>query len=150
MRRAPYLPLIALLAWGPSGCDAMGGSTASIVEPPPTFKVVSRSPGPGREGVPTSVPLAVTFDGEIDPSTVKPGVITANGSSFGTLTVQGSTLTFAPTGGWTAGTPYAIAISPAIMGRNGVALGPVPVWGFKTAGTPPIIDTVQLVRSRPR
>ena len=150
MRRAPFLPLFALLLWGGTGCDAMGGSTASIVEPPPTFRVVSRTPGPGREGVPTSVPLAVTFDGEIDPASVDVGAITANGSSFGTLAVQGSTLTFVPTGGWTPGTPYAIAISPGITGRNGVPLGPVPVWGFKTAGVRPVVDTILQVRARPR
>lgn len=150
MPRASILPLLALLTLGGGGCDAMGGSTASIVEPPPTFQVVSRTPGPGREGVATTIPLVITFDGDIDPATVDVGVVTANGLSFGTLTVKGSTLTFAPTGGWTPGTPYAIAISPDITGRNGVALGPVPVWGFKTAGVPPVQDTILLVRARPR
>ena len=46
-------------------------------------------------------------------------------------------VTFTPVGPLTPGIPYAVALSPDIRGMNGRALGPVPIWGFKTAGTPP-------------
>ena len=139
-------PLLGLLL----GCDAMGGSTDSILAPRPTFSIVSRAPGPGREGVPTSASLVIQFNTDVDPVSVGPGSISANGSTYGTLEVKGAALTFTPVGGWTPGTSVAIAISPDITGINGVALGPVAVWGFKVAGDPPVLDTVQLVRARPR
>lgn len=128
----------------------MGGSTDSIMEPAPTFTIVSRVPGPGREGVPSSASLVITFSDDVDPATVAQGVISANGSTFGTLEVRATSLIFTPTGGWVPGTSYAIALSPDIAGLNGTHLGPVAVWGFKTAGVPPVIDTVQLARARPR
>lgn len=149
--RGRLIPIVtALLLGGVLGCDAMGGSTDSIMAPRPTFSIVSRSPGPGREGVPTTASLVIQFNTDIDPASVTQGAIAANGSTAGTLAVKGATLTFTPVGGWTPGTGIAIAISPDITGLNGVALGPVAVWGFKAAGVPPVIDTVQLVRARPR
>ena len=150
MRRR-LLPLVsALLLGGALGCDAMGGSTDSILAPRPTFSIVSRTPGPGREGVPTTATLVIQFNTDIDPTSVAQGSIAANGSTFGDLAVKGATLTFAPVGGWTPGTGIAIAISPDIRGINGVALGPIAVWGFKVEGVPPQPDTVLAVRARPR
>ena len=43
-----------------------------------------------------------------------------------------------------------IALNPELRGTSGIRLGPVPVWGFKTAGEPPVPDTVLAVRARPR
>ena len=151
MRRR-LIPLLSILLLGGGwGCDAMGGSADSILAPRPTFSIVSRAPGPGREGVPTSASLVIQFNTDIDPASVSEGAIAANGSTYGTLEVKGATLTFTPVGGWTPGTGIAIAISPDITGINGVALGPVSVWGFKVAGDPPAPpDTVLMVRARPR
>ncbi|HET7042699.1 MAG TPA: Ig-like domain-containing protein [Gemmatimonadales bacterium] len=150
MRRETALLIFVPLLGGLVGCDAMGGSTDSIVAPPPTFTIRSRTPGPGREGVPTSVALVITFSADIDPATVAQGSVTANGASAGTLEVKGPNLTFTPAGGWPPGSSVAIALSPQIAGLNGVAVGPIALWGFKTAGVPPVGDTVQLAPPRPR
>lgn len=142
--------LSAGLALALAGCDGLGGSADSIVAPPPTFTIVSRSPGAGREGVPLTAAIVVTFSENVDPATVEQGVISANGLTYGTLEVSGNTLKFAPVGGWVPGTAYGIALSPHLAGVSHVALGPVPVWGFKTTGTPPVHDTVLVARERPR
>lgn len=140
--------LVAALAL--AGCDGLGGSAESRLGPPPTFEVISRSPGPGREGVPLSVSVTIVFNVNIDPASIQQGVVSANGATTGTLAVNGNVLDFTPSGGWIPGSSYAIALSPEIRGSNGAALGPYAVWGFKTEGVaPPTPDTLRLVRPRP-
>ena len=141
-----WVGLVAAL----SGCNGASGSVESIVAPPPEFGIASRAPSPGREGVPLTNAVVVTFTDVIDPASVTPGAISANGKTSGTLQVDGATLKFTPAGGWVPGTAYAIALNPELRGTSGIRLGPVPVWGFKTAGEPPVPDTVLAVRARPR
>jgi hypothetical protein len=94
--------------------------------------------------------VIVSFNEDIDPATVQQGSISANGVTYGTLTVQGQSLKFTPVGGWIPGTAYAITLSPEIAGSSGTRLGPTAVWGFKTAGDPPVPDTILAARARPR
>lgn len=138
--------LVAALAL--TGCDGLGGSAEAGLGPTPTFTVLSRSPGAGREGVPLSVSVTIVFNVNIDPSSIHQGVVSANGATAGSLSVTGNVLDFTPAGGWTPGSSYAIALSPEIRGSNGVPLGSYAVWGFKTEGVAPTDDTLQLVRSR--
>lgn len=147
--RSGYLAGVGLAA-ALAGCTSTGGSVESIVAPPADFVVAHRTPAPGRAGVPLTNPVVVTFTANIDPSTVSSGAVSANGRSFGTIELAGSTLTFTPSGGWLPGTTYAITLSPDIRSTDGIVLGPVASWGFKTAGIPPEPDTVLAVRARPR
>lgn len=128
----------------------MGGSTDSVTPPEPTFVITGRAPNPGRAGVPLSASVLVSFSENIDPATVQQGAVSANGLTYGTLTVEGQSLKFTPVGGWTPGTAYAISLSPAIAGSSGIPLGSTATWGFKTAGDPPVPDTILAARARPR
>ena len=129
--------LPVLLLTSVAGCDGMGGSAELGEEAPASFAVVGRVPQGGAAGVPLTASIEVTFTSNVDPASVGLGVLALNGSRFGSFTVQGPRLTFTPAGPLSPGTPYAVTLSPDIRGTNGHVLGPVPVWGFKTAGTPP-------------
>jgi|ERR1041385_4422781 hypothetical protein len=150
MSARPPILLLAGLVATLSGCDGLGGSTASIVAPPVDFAIVGRSPAPGREGVPLSASVVITFTKALDPAAAQPGIISANGVTYGTIEISGTMLKFTPVGGWIPGTAYAIALSPDLPSVSGDKIGPVATWGFKTTGDPPVHDTVLAVRSRPR
>lgn len=136
MQKAPYL-LLSLLLAGPLACNAMGGSEDLGNGTPGDFTIAARAPGGGSAGIPVTTTVVVTFSSTIDAASVTTGVLTLNNASFGTLTVEGSKLTFTPSSQLNPGSIYSVALSPDIRGVNGVHLGTVSPWGFKTAGTPP-------------
>ena len=133
-----------------AGCQ--GGEVSGFAFEPgvPEFTIAARSPAPGRSGVPLTVSVVVTFSTMIDPSSVQLGQVSLNGSTHGTLTVDGSTLRFTPVGSLTPGTTYTVAVSPDVHGANRVPVGPNPTWGFKTTGVTPPIDTILAIGPRPR
>ena len=150
MRVPPFL-LFALLAAGPAACNGMGGSETLGTGTPEDFTIASRTPRGSSSGVPVTTTIVVTFTSAIDPTSITPGVLTLNNSSFGTYSIEGSKLTFTPAGDLDPGVLYEVALSPDIRGINRVPLGAVPPWGFKTAGshTPPP-DTGAASPPRPR
>lgn len=133
---APFLVAGLFLA-GPVACNGMGGSTDLGGGTPDGFAIVSRAPNGGAAGVPVTATVVVNFSSAIDAASVTTGALTLNDASFGTLTVAGAKLTFTPSSQLNPGSIYVIALSPDIRGLNGVSLGVVSPWGFKTAGTPP-------------
>ena len=102
-------------------------------------------------GIPVTTTIVVTFSSVVDPSSITPGVLTLNDLSFGSYSAEGSKVIFTPSSQLNPGSIYAVAISPDIRGINGLSLGAVSPWGFKTAGTPPPPpDTGAATRTRPR
>jgi Big-like domain-containing protein len=134
----PLLLILFLAAAG--GCDALGGGPYGGGGSGNTFMVVSRTPE--GLGVPVGADVVITFNGDIDAESVELGVVTLNGSGYGTLQVDGHKLTFIPPGDLTPGTIYTVSVSADLRGENGHLLGAYADWGFKTAGAPPPPDTL--------
>ena len=150
MRSVPFL-LAGLLLTGSAACDGLGGSEELGGGTPGTFTISSRTPAGGSAGIPVTATIVVTFSSIIDPSSITPGVLTLNDVSFGTFSIEGPKLVFTPAGELNPGSSYAVAVSPDIRGINGLHLGTVSPWGFKTAGTPPPPpDTSTASGPRPR
>ena len=148
MRSPPFL-LFALLLGGSASCTVLGGGEDLSGGTPATFTITSRTPSGGSAGIPVITTIVVNFSSTIDTASITPGVLTLNDVSVGSFVIEGSKLAFTPASGLEPGSSYAVAVSPDIRGINGLHLGVVSPWGFKTAGTPPPPpDTVTL--SRPR
>lgn len=132
----------ALLGLALTACTAMGGSEDLGGGDDAGFTLVNSASVP-KDGAPTA-PLTATvtlvFSSPIDPASVTSSTLGVEPATFGTVTVDGSTLTFDPSGDLLPSTTYVFAISPELKGLNGHALGAVPnPYGFKTTGgdTPP-------------
>jgi hypothetical protein len=126
------------------GCTETGsGSLAPVIEDP-HFVIESRFPAPGRAGVDVDAWITVGFSSQVDPTTVTDGSIVVNGGLAGRVEVNGFSLHFIPAAPLHSSSTYAIALSPALRGTNGLSLGPTPTWGFKTATgpTPPDDPTI--------
>lgn len=153
--RAPLallLPL-ALLACGgengaftPSSGDGTGGTGAGSG----TFLITGRSPRPGSAGIPTNATIEITFNLPVDATSLGSGSVDLNGESFGAYSVTGNTVRYTPANDLVPGTSYAVGVSPTLRAANGKLLGPVDVWGFKTAGEAPPQDTLPPLAPRPR
>lgn len=151
-----FRPLLgsALLGSLLVSCTAMGGSEelgdgGGGVEP--TFELVAATPRDGFPTAPVTATIALTFNVPIDRSSVADGAISVTPKTFGTITVDGATLTFDPAGDLRPGTTYVFTLSRDLRGTNGRALGVMDApYGFKTGGTAPPPDTLPLVGPRPR
>lgn len=145
MLRKPSLLLLGLIPLLLS-CSDTGSGSLGPMEAETGFEILARTPAPGRAGIDVDTWISVAFTTQVDPTTITSGSIVVNGGLTGTIEVNGKSVRFIPAVPLDSGTSYAIAVSAAIKGSNGLSLGPTPSWGFKTAGTPPppIDTTIQL------
>lgn len=139
----------ALLGLLLSSCTALGGSEDLRGGGESTFEVVAASPADGAPTVPLGATIVLTFNTLIDQSSVTSSTVGVSPNTFGTVTVDGSTLTFDPAGDLLPATTYVFAISPELTGTNGRALGVMTdPYGFKTGGTTQ--DSLPTQGPRPR
>lgn len=96
--------------------------------------VESTNPSDGVTNVPLNQVITVTFNEEMDPSTINPDSFSIVGSSLvgGTISYIGTTATFTPTVGLTPNTTYVGTVTTALHDLNGNALQQDYVWSFTT------------------
>ena len=137
LRRLPILLSLAALA----SCDGYGGSTGpdeGSTRPEATFTLTGATPRDGAPTVPVTTTVTFSFSAPIDPASVTGGTLSSAPTSYGTLSVEGSTLRFTPSTELAPGTLYVFSLSPDLSATNGQTLGAMPhPYGFKTAGSPP-------------
>ncbi|HVX87994.1 MAG TPA: Ig-like domain-containing protein [Gemmatimonadales bacterium] len=127
----------ALLGLALTACTAMGGSEDLGGGDDPGFTLVNSAstPADGAPTVPLTATVSLVFSSPIDPSSVTSSTLSVEPATFGTVTVDGSTLTFDPSSDLLPSTTYVFSISPDLKGLNGHALGTVAnPYGFKTIG----------------
>lgn len=96
--------------------------------------VESTNPSDGVTNVPLNQVITVTFNEEMDPSTINPDSFSIVGTSLvgGTISYIGTTATFTPTVGLTPNTTYVGTVTTALHDLNGNALQQDYVWSFTT------------------
>lgn len=133
-----------------SSCTAMGGSE-DLGGSDATFEIVGATPADGAPTVPLGATITWTFNAPIDESSVAFNTVGVTPATYGTLSVDGTALTFDPAGDLKPATTYVFTISPDLKGTNGHALGSMAnPYGFKTGGTAPPPDTLPPSGPRPR
>ena len=146
--RARSLLAPVLLGCALVSCTAIGGSEDGGGGDQ-TFELVATSPADGAPTAPVSATVTFTFNVPIDEASVTASTLGVDPTTFGTLTVDGTTMTFDPAGDLLPATTYVFSISPELRGTNGEALGVMTdPYGFKTGGLPQ--DTLPTQGPRPR
>ena len=103
---------------------------------PPTLAISGQDPAPGAVGVPRGTPLKVSFSSPITSGytmQVKNGAETIAGSS--SLSADGTTVTFTPTGLLPADADITVTLSGAVS-TDGATLA-TQTWSFHTRSTEP-------------
>jgi hypothetical protein len=100
-------------------------------------KVTLTNPANGATAVPLNQVITVTFNEEINPSTINATTFSVNSTSTigGTLTYSGTTATFTPTVNLTPNTTYAVKITTAVKDLRGNALQEDYIFTFSTGAT---------------
>ncbi len=101
--------------------------------------------GPSGSDVPLDRPVRVTFDAEMDRTSVE-AAISVSPSLAGTYTWAGTTVEFTPGGGWDGDTTYTVTVAGSAKDVRGRTLGIDKVWSFRTveSTTPPDPPTVTI------
>ncbi|MCL5024189.1 MAG: Ig-like domain-containing protein [Nitrospirae bacterium] len=114
---------------------------------PPT--VISTDPSNNATGVPVATAITVTFSKSMDPSSFVPGTFTLKAGAAvvpGTVNVQGSVMTFAPSAQLAFGTSYTATVTKGVKDLTGNALAADYSWTFATGAgpdkTPPTVVAV--------
>ena len=117
---AGFLSLVLLLASGCGGGGGGGGGPASP-SPPPSGNVPF--PADNATGVPVGTPIRVTFDRDMDPSTL----------TLSTVSIQSGGVPV--TGSLKYGTLYEVTVSSGVRDASGNPFGPYS-WRFTTEAAP--------------
>jgi hypothetical protein len=101
--------------------------------------------GPSGAEIPLDRPVRVTFDSEMDRPSVE-AAISLDPDAAGSYGWAGTTVEFAPGGGWDADTTYTVTVAGSAEDVNGNPLGASKVWTFRTeqAVTPPNPPSVSI------
>ncbi len=106
------LGLLLLIAGLPGGCGSGSGnndnSPISLLSSSPL--VISTTQANGATGVPVASPVVVTFNKSINAVSVTSVSFVISPAVVGTYSVNSIAVTFVPTAGFTAGTPYTVTI----------------------------------------
>jgi Ice-binding-like/Bacterial Ig-like domain len=96
--------------------------------------VESTNPSDGVTNVPLNQVITVTFNEEMNPSTINQNSFTIVGTSLvgGSINYSGTTATFTPTVALTPNTTYVGTVTTALHDLNGNALQQDYVWSFTT------------------
>ncbi len=87
--------------------------------------------GPSGADIPLDRPVRITFDSEMDRPSVETA-ITLFPDVAGAYTWVGTTVEFAPGGGWDADTTYTVTVAGSAKDVKGNPLGTDKVWTFRT------------------
>jgi serine protease AprX len=103
--------------------------------------------GPTGTDIPLDMPVRVTFDSDMDRSSVE-GAISLSPSVAGTYTWTGTMVEYAPGGGWEADTSYTVTVAGTAKDVGGDPMGNDRVWSFSTVeATTPTDPPVALTTS---
>ena len=99
--------------------------------------VVATNPANLATNVPLNQVITVTFNEEMNPSTINSTSFIVTGASTigGTITYSGVTATFTPTGNLTTNTTYVVRITTAVKDPQGNALQEDYLFSFSTGAT---------------
>ncbi|CAM3550288.1 hypothetical protein FSS13T_07960 [Flavobacterium saliperosum S13] len=99
--------------------------------------VVTTNPTDAAVNVPLNQVITVTFNEEMNPSTINSSSFIVNGNATitGTLTYSGVTATFTPTVNLTTNTTYSVRITTAVKDLRGNALQEDYIFTFSTGAT---------------
>lgn len=114
-------------------------AAAADTTPPTVSGTTPPSPADGAVDVPVDTPIVLTFSEPIAASSVTSGTFTlsAGGTTVtGSITVQGSTITFQPQTALDFSTAYTATASAGITDLAGNPLGSPYSWSFTTAAAP--------------
>ena len=107
--------------------------------------VVSTNPVNAATGVPLEKIITITFNEEMNPSTINQTTITLQGTTpvTGTVTYSGNVATFTPSGLLAANTTYTGKVTTGVKDLKGNALQTNYLWTFSTGATlsPVVIAT---------
>jgi hypothetical protein len=133
----------ALLFSGSTTADLNGTPLAltiymsAVDTAPPT--VISTDPAPEATGVPVTTLITVTFSESVDPSSFGGAAFTLRTGATavsGTLSVDGSVVTFTPGGGLAFDTTYTATIEKGVQDLAGNAMAADYSWSFVTGSAP--------------
>jgi subtilisin family serine protease len=104
--------------------------------------------GPTGAGVPLDTPVRVTFDKEMDRTSVESATsVTPN--IAGTYSWTGNEVRFTPGGGWDGDTTYTATVSTDALDVGGNPLGTEKEWSFRTEESPTPTDPPVLTITSP-
>jgi len=107
--------------------------------------VIATVPSNGATNVPLNQVITVTFNEEMNPSTIDQTSLTISGTSAlgGVISYSGNTATFTPSVNLTPNTTYIGRVSTAVKDLKGNALQADYIWTFSTGATlqPLVIST---------
>ncbi len=118
-------------------------------EPTPssTPMVVSKSQVNNATGVPRNDSVSVTFNKNMDASTINASTFTVMQGTTpvaGTVTYSGTTATFTPTALLTANATFTATVSTGVKDVDGNSLSNAVVWSFTTGATSSVRQAVNL------
>ena len=140
LRERPWsLSSIALVGGLLAACGADEGSSCSPTEPgcatsAPPLLVSKVSPADGARHVDLSPTVTITFSAPVEPASVTSNSITV-GTTSGTLSVNGATVTFTPLAPLAAGAGYQVRVQ-GVRGQDGAGMADVFTSSFTTRSTP--------------
>lgn len=127
---------IKISAYDPSG---KGGDITVVVvppAPPPPLTVLSTSPTSDATGVLVNTTIGAQLSSAIDPSSNYIRVNGPNGAVTGTLTANGSTVTFTPGSNLGYNTTYTATLPTSLRALSGSSLTSDYTWSFTTMAFP--------------
>lgn len=134
MKQKNFLVTIAIaLATLITGCAEDDFQEAAGLCP----TVIATNPADAAVNVPLNQVITVTFNEEMNPSTINSSsfIVTGNTTITGTMTYSGVTATFTPTVNLTTNTTYAVRITTAVKDLRGNALQEDYIFTFSTGAT---------------
>ena len=134
MKQKNFLVTIAIvLATLISGCAEDDFQETAGVCP----LVIDTNPDNAATNVPLNQVITVTFNEEMDPSTINSSsfIVTSASTIAGTLTYSGVTATFTPSVNLTPNTTYVVRITTAVKDLRGNALQEDYLFSFSTGAT---------------
>ena len=124
-----------------------------IAVTPPTISAYY--PTTEATGIPSNAELSITFSKNIDPETVSSSTFPVTNQAGtpvgGRYTVQDSTITFTPTGGFALGASYNATITRNILDTDGRSISETFSWSFTTDLPadlePPVLSSLSFSRA---
>jgi len=143
MKNIKLLMLILCTGLSMSACKKDAPSPSGSQNP----AVVSKSEQNNAIGIPRNEAIAVTFNGEMMPSTINAStffVMQGQTAVEGTITYSGTTATFTPLNILAANTTFTVTVTTGVKNSNGNSLANNLVWSFTTGTTSSTREVINL------
>ena len=131
------LLVLTLIGSSPPACEGpTPGTTPNSTSGSSAPTVAATTPANGAIDVPTSSSLTATFSEPVIPSTVNLSTFVLNPPVGGTVSLTGSTATFALAAPLTGSTTYTATLTTGIKDLTGTPMAAPRSWTFTTGTTP--------------